>query len=212
METENSKIQAEVGHYKALGMAANAQDLVNKAAAQDGHIKEDQMAMAKLREATAVYYKTFRTAVDRAGGPGADWMIKAGISLVGIKQLLDRMSLAKDWLPGLAAVPTAPIPILSPVSSPPMKPIAPPSSSSASKPSTNQFQPQAPQNAARPPKAPALSPQQSALVSGTVVAPPNGGHNLAPGEYVHDRRHMHLSTRPCSYSLPARSFTPITHA
>lgn len=175
LETEKAKVQGEIGHYKAMGLAANVQELVNKANASEEYIKEDRMAMANLRDATAKHYEAFRAALDCAGGPGADWMINAGISLVNIKQSLDRMGLAKDWLPGLAAIPSPSIPILSPVSSPPMNPIAPPSASKL----IHQTQPLQ-QNAARPPKAPPMSPQQSPLVSGTVTAPPS--RNLAPGK------------------------------
>jgi hypothetical protein len=65
--------------------------------------------MASLRDKALAQYKTLRAALDHLGGPGGAWQVQeVAPLLVPIKHGLDRLGLAKDWLPGLAPQPSPP--------------------------------------------------------------------------------------------------------
>jgi hypothetical protein len=144
LEADRARDVAELRKFQAMayGLPSTIDDLVKKTEDETAFIAQDTALLQQLLGATNELYLTFRAAVEEAGGPGAEWMVRedTGLSLINIKQLLERLSLAQDWLPGLSSTggQAAPSPTLSADSFPAspsvpfpvgMSAIGPPSSS-----------------------------------------------------------------------------------
>ena len=110
LEQEKARNLKDLTSYKSLGMEANVQDLTFKVVQDEGYIAEDRAVLANLRDTAKTLYETLRAALEHLGGPGGHWQVTDGISLVHIKQYLDQIGLAKDWLPGLAPPSHTPVP------------------------------------------------------------------------------------------------------
>ena len=181
LEKERVTTLAKLNEFQSMnmGLESNIQELVKKAADQQAFIEQDNALLAHLVGATNALYLTFREAVEQTGGPGAKWIVTdaAGLSLVSIKQHLDRMGLAHDWLPGLSSTPAPPASSSSSSSSstpPPTHLLSSPLTFSpapaAPVPASTIPPPSSPPGLSKPPQAPSQFPSSSSSSSSSAQA------------------------------------------